>query len=201
MIVHRCLRTDAPALLATHGRSIGEDYSARRRENPRYRFQWPRRDGQSVYEVACAALAAMTAGRCSYCDGYPIDDTGEEHIDHFRPKSRAEFYTLVCDWQNLFLICVACNKAKLDQWDEDLLRPDAAGFAVSRYFMFNASTGEIEPNPRADARNIRRAQRTIEILGLNRKGACTSRRRVWAEITRDPANLVDSAYRFLADLA
>jgi hypothetical protein len=34
----------------------------------------------------------MTAEHCSYCDGHPLNATGIETVDHFRPKSRPEFY-------------------------------------------------------------------------------------------------------------
>ncbi len=197
--MYACVRGPAPDLLAQHAQAVGEDYAARRRANPAYRFQWPQREGIKLYVVAHAGLDAMTAGRCAYCDGFPIDATGEEQIDHFRPKARPEFYALVCAWENLFLICTACNKAKLDQWDDALLRPDV-DFHFSRYFMFDAASGILEVNPRASRSDQHRAGRTIEILDLNRKGACIARRNAWRALVRDPSGLADSAYRYLADL-
>jgi hypothetical protein len=78
--MQECRRGPAPELLARHGLEIGAEYARRRREDPRYRFQWPQRGGQKLYEVARAALADMTAHHCSYCDGYPLDATGHDEI-------------------------------------------------------------------------------------------------------------------------
>jgi hypothetical protein len=78
--MQECRRGPAPELLARHGLEIGAEYARRRREDPRYRFQWPHRDGQKLYAVARAALADMTAHHCSYCDGYPLDATGHDEI-------------------------------------------------------------------------------------------------------------------------
>src|SRR5690349_19293380 len=106
-----CQRGAVPELLVRYGHLIGKDYATKRRADAAYRFQWPKREGQWLYAIAYTALGAVTDQHCAYCDGYPIDATGEEQIDHFRPKSRPEFYELVCTWDNLFLICSACNKA------------------------------------------------------------------------------------------
>jgi len=38
------------------------------------------------------------------------------HIDHFRPKSRAEFAHLVDDIMNLFYSCPVCNRFKSNDW-------------------------------------------------------------------------------------
>ena len=199
--MHRCDRGEAPASLARVTREIGDAYAARRADDGAARFRWPQRGGERIYDVARDALALMTSGRCSYCDGYPIDDRGQEEIDHFRPKNRPEFYALVCEWTNLFLACSACNGAKLGQWDELLLRPDDTDYAAARYFVFDARSGELDANPRASNDDRRRALRSIEIFGLNRNGACISRRKAWRAMASDPSEVDDRAYRFLNDLA
>ncbi len=197
-----CERGPAPALLERHGQAIAQDYIVKRRDNPSYRFQWPRREGQSLSAVTLEALKAMTDERCAYCDGHPIAAMGEAQIDHFRPKSRAEFYGLVCAWENLFLICSACNKAKLDKWDEALLRPDDAKFRFDHYFAYRTDTGELIPNAAAPLSQQQQAIRTIEILDLNRAGACTLRKMtvglIRAAQTED--DLLDLGYRFLFPL-
>jgi len=196
-----CRRGAAPALLAEHARAIGDAYAARRQIEPTYRFRWPQRGGVDLAEVAYHALRAMTEGHCAYCDGFPIDATGEEQIDHFRPKSLPAFYALVCEWTNLFLCCSACNRAKLDQWDEALLRPDDATFRAARYFLYDAASGRLEASPAAPVDDQHRARRTIEILDLNRPGACSARRRAWRERQREGVTVeVDGAYRFLEEL-
>jgi uncharacterized protein (TIGR02646 family) len=200
--MQECRRGPAPELLARHGPEIGANYADRRRMDSAYRFQWPRREGQSLYEVARAALAGMTAHRCSYCDGYPLNATGNDEIDHFCPKGREEFYELVCAWENLFLICTSCNGAKREQWEPALLRPDGPDYSFGRYFLFNFNTGELEPAPDISADDRHRAQRTIEILELNRTGACTARLTAVKLIRRreSDAELADVPYRFLIPL-
>lgn len=197
-----CRRGDAPELLVRYGPEIGAAYVRQRREKPADPFRWPRRDGQSLYVVARAALAEMTVHRCSYCDGYPLNATGADEIDHFRPKSRAEFYELVCAWENLFLICSRCNGAKHDRWDPALLRPDDLEYAFGRYFLFRFDSGALDPAPGITDEDRHRALRTIAILDLNRTDACTARLKTVKEIQRRQSDeeLADMAYRFLIPL-
>ncbi len=200
--MHACLRGPAPELLARHGPEIGAEYARRRREDPAYRFQWPQRDGQKLYEIARAALAEMTAHRCSYCDGGQLRATGSDEVDHFCPKTRAEFYERVCEWGNLFLICTACNRAKGSEWEQALLRPDDPRYAFLHYFLFNFDTGELEPAPDIPEADRHRALRTIAILDLNRTDACVTRLKTVREIRRRQSDdeLADVAYRFLIPL-
>ena len=200
--MRECQRGPAPDLLASYGPEISATYARKRRDQPNHQFQWPRREGQSLYAVARAALADMTAHRCSYCDGYPLNATGHDEIDHFRPKGREEFYELVCAWQNLFLICSRCNAAKRDRWEPALLRPDDSDYAFDRYFWFRSDTGALEPAPGISGDDRRRAVQTIEILELNRTDACIARRKAWKEIERRESDdeLADVPYRFLIPL-
>jgi uncharacterized protein (TIGR02646 family) len=197
-----CRRGPAPDLLAKHGPEIGAAYARRRRDDPTHRFQWPRRDGQSLYAVACDALADMTELHCSYCDGYPLNATGSDEIDHFRPKSREAFYELVCAWDNLFLICGRCNGAKRDRWEPVLLRPDDVDYAFERYFFFRFDSGALEPAPGITEGDHHRALQTIEILELNRTDACIARLAAVKAIRRRSSDdeLADVPYRFLIPL-
>lgn len=198
----RIARGPAPDLLHQHGPQIGREYAARRREDPAYRYQWPHRGGQPLYDVVRGALRTMSDDRCSYCDGHPIDAVGEDQIDHFCPKSWPEFFELVCTWTNLFLTCNACNKAKLDTWHELLLRPDAADYSFERYFEYRFVTGELRPNAAASPQDQARADKTIELLHLNRPGACKMRMRT-VKLIRAAASeeeRSDVAYRFLIPL-
>jgi uncharacterized protein (TIGR02646 family) len=196
-----CTRGPEPETLAREGAQIGREYAARRRETPGYRFQWPHRNGESLLAVVRDALAVMTAGHCSYCDGHPLGATGVETVDHFRPKSRQEFYELVCTWTNLFLTCTACNHAKQEHWDDDLLRPDDLDYDFERYFEFRFDSGELKPASAASPAEQRRALRTIEIFDLNRAGACVSRKRMVHLMRNLPdVDLDDCPYRYLLPL-
>ncbi len=191
-----CTRGPEPDLLARRGAELTRDYVAARRADPRARFAWRRREGRSLLEVVREALALMTAKHCSYCDGHPIDDTGEETVDHFRPK--ALFCELAYEWTNLFLACSACNHAKGERWDELLLRPDDPDFEFERYFECDFATGKLLPALTASPEEQARAARTIELLRLNRGGACESRLRTLRRLPdQPPENDGDLAYRYL----
>ena len=100
------------------------------------------------------------------------------------------------------LVCSACNGAKLDQWDEALLRPDEEGYRFLRFFCYRADTGELKPNPGASTHDQHRAQRSIDILDLNRAGACELRRQV-AKMMQNASSeeeLTVFGYRFLLPL-
>jgi uncharacterized protein (TIGR02646 family) len=199
-----CTRGPEPEALARDAVQIGRDYAARRREDPSHSFRWPRRGGRSLLEVAREALSAMTAGHCSYCDGHPLGATSVETVDHFQPKSLPEFYELVCTWTNLFLTCSSCNHAKREQWDEALLRPDDPAFRFERYFEVRFDSGKLEPAAAASPQEQERARRTIEILGLNRADARSSRLRVvrWMRRSNAEDEPADSwPYRYLLPLS
>ena len=185
--MQRFTRGACPDRLREHGTAIGEEFAARRVEDPSSQFSWRR----GLREAALAALKADTEDHCSYCDGTPVDAHGLEEVDHFQPKSR--FPRLVCEWTNLYFSCTRCNHAKREQWNAALLRPDAPDFAFSKYFLFKADSGELEPNPKAAEEDQHRAQVTIDILDLNRSGLCKLRRQ-WML-----SDEVDRPYRFLRD--
>lgn len=179
-----CVRGLAPPLLAEHGPAIAQKYVAQRAADSRYKFEWPRRDRQSLLDVVRDALRAMTDTRCSYCDGHPIDATGEEQIDHFQPKTDPRFHRLVCEWTNLFLCCSRCNRAKGAQWEPALLRPDDPDFTFERYFEYRFDTGELQPNGTGTIDDQARARRTIDILQLNRPGVCFLRKHTVKALVR-----------------
>ena len=164
-----CRRGETPAVLAEHGECFTAEYVTERATNPRHVFRW-----RHLYAAVRAGLAAMTQERCAYCDGYPLGDTGDDQIDHFRPRSR--YPALVCTWDNLFLVCAACNGVKRDRWHDDLLRPDDADFAFERYFEYREQTGALAARTDASDDDRRRAEMTIRLLDLNRAGKCMRRR-------------------------
>ena len=202
-----CTRPEAPDLIKRYGEEIGAEYASRKQADRKYRFQWPLREGQNLGRLIHDTLKeSMNEGHCAYCDGWPIDETSREEVDHFQPKGRPEFYRLVCNWNNLFLSCSACNNNKLEQWDEDLLRPDADDYDFMRYFEYETATGKLKPNPAASADDRKRAEVTIRILGLCRDGACTGRRnalRNYQAARRNPDDdrrIDDFPHRYLFSL-
>lgn len=181
-------------MLTEHATAISTEYAARRAADPSHTFEWRRTLRPAIRD----ALAEMTQERCAYCDGDLRHGTAEEHIDHFRPKSRPEFYALVCAWENLFLVCSPCNKAKGNSWHDLLLKPDELDFRFNRYFSYAYDTDRLEPNLASSAEDVARARRTIELLKLNAPKHCTSRKRVrelFAKLAEEERQ--DLSYRFL----
>ena len=172
-----CTRGREPELLERYREALLHADTAKRSTNPKARFEWGEREGHALLAIVREALARMTDGHCSYCDGHPINDTGQETVDHFRPKSK--FRELAYTWANLFLACSACNHAKGERWDELLLRPEP-DFQFERYFECDFATGELRPAPTASPEEQARAACTIRILRLNRAGTCKSRLRILA---------------------
>jgi hypothetical protein len=82
-----------------------------------------------------------------------------------------------------------------------LLRPDDLDFRFERYFEYRFDSGKLQPAPAANHDEQRRASRTIEILDLNRVGACASRKRM-VHFLRSigAATPDDCAYRYLISL-
>jgi len=120
-------------------------------------------------------------------------------IDHFKSKTRypEEAY----HWLNLYLCCRQCQE-KDENYCEELLRPDEAGYRFERYFIYNYQTGEIGVNPSAVDEDQHRAQLTINYLKLNKHPRPMARRNFWERFRRysreaQSAFLPDAPFRFI----
>ena len=203
------VRAAVPEPLAEHGAAWCQEFVQRRNADPVYRFQWKQHRGQYVNRLLRDPLSAMTQAHCAYCDGFPLDDTSYQTIDHFLPK--ASYPELVYAWENLYLACVKCQEEKARNFDihvdratyrDELLRPDEPDYRFERYFLFNYQNGDIEPNPGASALDQERARYTIRSLGLNEGGRSRSRKRILGWFAERPdagASLDDWPYRFLLE--
>ena len=119
------------------------------------------------------ALGNRSANICWYCERRcePASETGgrSASVDHFRPLSR--FPELAYAWPNWVFSCRRCNgENKQDKWpplgyvdpcaSDEQERPE-------KHFDYDVLTGDIVPHPalRGDAK--RKAEGTINDLGLN----------------------------------
>ena len=124
-------------------------------------------------EFRCA-LGGRTDDICWYCERRcePASEASGRAatVDHFKPRSR--FPELTYEWTNWVFSCRRCNEEnKRDRWPrlgyvdpgatEEQERPD-------RYFDYDMLTGEIVPNPALQGDAKRKAEVTIDYLGLNR---------------------------------
>jgi len=127
-------------------------------------------DFKAIWSEAKEALAEMAHFKCAYCES-PIaaESTGE--VEHFKPKSL--FPLLVYDWNNYFLACGGCNRAKLNRWPaggKEYARPDE-GDPPSWFLFFE--DGSVEAVVQGEAGDL-----TIRDLKLNKAWLRRQRARV-----------------------
>ena len=186
-------RPDTPAPLAQHGDAWADRWLANHAASKK--FRWPQHEGRPLNQLLLPALLAMTQAHCAFCDGV-LGPESPETIDHFRPKAR--FPEHAFRWPNLFSAYATCQQAKGERWDEKLLKPDAPEHSFSDFFLCDADSGEVHPNPAVSATDRARAQVTIEILELNDHHRPQARRTAWGSFRRRglEAELDDYSYRF-----
>jgi uncharacterized protein (TIGR02646 family) len=161
-------RPPIPKILAEHGPEWSRQWTDLRARNPSASFQWYQTGGKTAREWLLPDLKSMTQDHCAFCDSFPLDDRSKEPIEHFKPKSDPRFYAEAYGWENLYYCCDRCQSSKGEQWDDRLLRPDAADYAFERYFLFDYTTGEIKPNCVASPADQECARVTISLYGLDR---------------------------------
>ena len=102
---------------------------------------------------------------CAYCE-----ETCKPEVEHFRPTSRYPW--LVYRWSNWLLACHDCNIAKRARWPSTgYVDPSANPLmgVPDHYFTFDTGKLEIRPKKSLGLESRKKAKRTIEDLGLNRR--------------------------------
>ncbi len=163
-------------------------------------FRWPQYRNKPLNKVLEEPLGEMTQEHCAFCDGPFVES--RRTVEHFRPKKK--FANQAFEWGNLFPACDACQAAKLEKWNEFLLKPDDASYVFDEYFFCDADSGALIPNPAANDDNKARAKITIEIYGLNSPGRRTARLEQWKSFRarralKEDVVLDDFNYRFFLD--
>ncbi len=196
------VRPAAPPKLAENGEKWNRQWADRRVLDPSAKFSWYKVDGKNAREWILPSLRAMNQGHCSFCDVYPLVDRSAEPIEHFRPKTDVRFTMLAFAWENLYYCCELCQKSKREQWDEALLAPDEATYRFERYFIFDFTTGAIQPNPRATPQDRHAAATTISLYGLDLSARRRYRRVALGNWIGSTNNRIDEvSYRDFVELA
>ncbi len=138
-----------------------------------FRHEQGGRPNDSYWREFRAALGNRSGSTCWYCErrceGAPEAGGRAATVDHFRPRSR--FPELAYEWTNWIFSCYRCNSEnKVDKWPAlGYVDPSAADMRErpDRYFDYDALTGEIVPHPSLAGDDKRRAEGTINDLGLN----------------------------------
>ncbi|MCY7377546.1 MAG: TIGR02646 family protein [Pyrinomonadaceae bacterium] len=124
-------------------------------------FIWAIHHRTKVNVKLLPILRNATFKHCAFCD----DKIKKGTIEHFRPSS--DYPRLSYAWYNLFPACSDCQE-KNSEFKGELLKPDKEDYEFLRYYLYNATSGEIEANPKANEQDQTRAKTTIEIYKLNR---------------------------------
>lgn len=192
----KIVKTPAPEFLRSNYKKWGKRYNAKRENLSKSNtFVWATYQNRKVNNLLLPYLRVETNFHCSFCDGFPLDSTGET-IEHFRPKSIHPYLSYF--WKNLFYCCNYCNQNKGENPERNLLNPNKTEYSFEKYFLFNYDSGEIESNPGLSASDKIKANNTIGIFGLNKFNR-PYRRRQFLKIfqkTIEP-EVEDFPYRFM----
>lgn len=175
-------RLSTPDFLTRNYKKWGKRFKNRRDADDSAVFSWTQHQGQRINLLLLPILMKMTSllgeqgnAHCSFCDGFPVEPVSANSIEHFKPKS--QFPRLAYAWKNLFYCCSKCQESKMENFDKKLLKPDNFGYSFEYYFQFDTKTGEIIPNPDRSEVDFGRAEKTIELYGLNEHGRPKARQR------------------------
>ncbi|PWK29202.1 uncharacterized protein (TIGR02646 family) [Arcicella aurantiaca] len=183
-------RTESePQILKDKGKEWTDDFIAKRKVNPKYKHSWIK-NRVNYHDKISQSLGKITDFHCSYCDEYPLDERAkiDNQIDHFKPISKTEFIHLAYEWTNLYLSCGGCNKSKLAQYSDLILRPDADNYIASDYFFFDPITGIIEINETKGKEYVERAITTIDVFNLNHPSIVKKRKKAIKNFLSEKSN-------------
>lgn len=96
-----------------------------------------------LYHTLRNELSNLTDQHCSFCDGFPLNNTSKETIEHYYPKS--VFPKKVYDWFNLFYCCDKCQSNANIEFEETV-KPDSEEFDFDKLFYFDPNDGEVKVN-------------------------------------------------------
>lgn len=126
-------------------------------------WTWYRVDGEQINHIATKSLNEWHYYKCAFCE---IQNADNLQIEHFYPKS--SYPKQAFEWPNLFLICSRCNLIKGVQDPDIGIKPDIDD--PSEYLWFSPALQRIIPKPGISIEVKRRAEKTIELYGLDRMG-------------------------------
>jgi uncharacterized protein (TIGR02646 family) len=190
-------RADEPQVLIDNAATWNKEYAEKKTAKNNYNFFWREVNGKKLNHILHPILSLQTQHHCSFCDNYPLD-RGDNTIDHFKPKGTEAFYHLAYSWNNLYIACNGCQTAKMEQYHDDLLRPDDIQYQFDEYFQYNYTQHTLEPRVDKPEENQRRATITIAIFNLNYTGLSKARKHAFERFTNADEKIIDDYnFRFI----
>lgn len=192
----KLVKTPAPEFLRSNYKKWGKKYKAKRENiNKTDNFVWATHQGEKVNVLLLPFLRIETNYHCAFCDGFPLEATGET-IEHFRPKS--SFPLLSYLWANLLYCCKYCNENKGENPERLLIKPNDINYSFETYFLFDYDSGKIESNPALPEIGKLKAENTIRLYGLNEHNRPKWRKRfLKLYLKTENPNVEDFPYRFI----
>jgi uncharacterized protein (TIGR02646 family) len=188
-----------PDFLVENAKKWNNQWVLAKNKNAGAAFNWYKFQKTPINQLIYPLLEAQNEGHCAYCDAFP-PKISDKTIDHFKPKSNPDFYQFAYDWTNLYHACNDCQRAKMEQFSENLLQPDDENFRFERFFIYNFTNHQIEVNPIAADHDQIKANKTLEILQFNENGQVVSRRHAWERwqgLSENNRFLIDFPFRFI----
>ncbi len=158
-----------------------------------------------IYNLLRNELKILTNGHCSFCDGYPLNDTSKETIEHYFPK--AEYKDRTYEWGNLFYTCDKCQSySNSHRSFVYTLKMDDEDYSFDRYFWFDAESGEVRVYENLSEKEKNDAINFLERYGINNSDARKmSRRQKYNDLIvifkSDSRERNYEPYRFVFDIA
>ncbi len=131
-----------------------------------------KKSGSRQFRVVSEIFEALKNefhNKCAYCETkFKNNSFGE--IEHFKPKT--VYSDSIYDWNNLLLVCSACNMRKSKRFPINnnkmplLVNPVIDN--PEELFTYNTK-GYMLPKPDLSNNEKRKAEITIHLIGLNRK--------------------------------
>jgi hypothetical protein len=195
---HRISSPLDPALIARAKLRIAQWFDIAQAERHRQKPDFPERF--SIGQEARTALGKLFYRKCAYCES-PVDGDTSGEIDRFRPfadatnlsgQGSADHYIwLFADWENLYLACSSCNRAKRTLFPVEgerarPLTPHNVAHDAERALLIDPcldepsdhlaflETGTVEPLSG-------KGEVTIKVLNLNRPDLVDARRNAWQQ--------------------
>ena len=164
------------------------------------------RSSGTVYDILKKELKDLSQSHCTFCDGFPLNDTSKETIEHYHPK--ADFNEKTYEWENLFYCCDKCQSfANFHRPFQVTIKPDNVDYRFDYHFWFDAEDGLVKLNDERDEN----ARIFLERYGINRRPEkIIARRRRYIELLKLLKDIPDNqivnervneAQRYIFDIA
>lgn len=122
------------------------------------------RPSGTIYNLLKSEVKKISESHCSFCDGYPLNDTSKETIEHYYPK--AEYKHKTYEWDNLYFCCDRCQSfSNSHKPFQVTLKPDDVDYHFDNHFWFDAEDGFVKLNNEDDEN----ARIFLERYGINKR--------------------------------